>query len=606
MSRLSLKNDFKDGDVLHGDEINTNNDATVAAVNDNFEEILKLQQLKADVTVVDNKLASKVDTTIFNQAIDNLNTVKANRSEVETKADKSELANKADISYVNNQLTDKADVTYVNTQMNTKADKSALGDLNSLKTNTKTSAVAAINELVDNGSGIKDIDNISITKNANEDIQAVAVMNRNNTNKAVRTWTGTREEYDALENKDANTLYYITDEPDDYEVKANKTLTINELSTDEQYPSAKAVYNSLKEKVDATYVSDAVANKVDKDTYNTDMAAKVDTSVIGDLSELTTPDKDSIVGAINSIETQDVSIATANSVGVVKPDGTTTTVDVDGTLHAIGGGTGGTSDYNALENKPQINGVTLQGNLSNSDLGIKQTYTANDIAFTDGETFQQKFDLGELTGPKGDTGAQGPAGTDGNDATINGQNAINLVAGENIDIAQDGSNVTISSTGSSGGATYTAGTNIEITDDGIINNTIPYYYNSNTSAFKITTNNNDNNNTASVIIGDSISGRGFYNVAVGKSMSIFGDYNVALGVGVSTNNHDRCVLLGFSVTADSNNQFVLGSSNSPINEMKVVTSDGDKYIATTDLIETLQNKVTELENRVATLEGGVE
>ena len=264
MSRLSLKNDFKDGDILYGEQLNTNNDATMEAVNDNYEKILSLQELKEDVVNVDSKLEGKVDVTAFNDAVNSINSTKADKSEVALKADKSELANKADISYVNNQLTNKADVTYVNTQMNTKSDKSALGDLNSLKTNTKTSAVAAINELVDNGSGIKDIDNISITKNANEDIQAVAVMNRNNTNKAVRTWTGTREEYDALENKDANTLYYITDEPDDYEVKANKTLTINELSTDEQYPSAKAVYNSLKEKVDATYVNNQLALKADK------------------------------------------------------------------------------------------------------------------------------------------------------------------------------------------------------------------------------------------------------------------------------------------------------------------------------------------------------
>lgn len=34
-----------------------------------------------------------------------------------------------------------------------------------------------------------------------------------------------------------------------------------------------------------------------------------------------------------------------------------------------GGGGGGTSNYNSLSNKPQIGGVTLQGNKSLSDLG---------------------------------------------------------------------------------------------------------------------------------------------------------------------------------------------------------------------------------------------
>lgn len=37
-----------------------------------------------------------------------------------------------------------------------------------------------------------------------------------------------------------------------------------------------------------------------------------------------------------------------------------------------GGGTGGTTDYTELENKPQINSVTLSGNKTTSDLGIDE------------------------------------------------------------------------------------------------------------------------------------------------------------------------------------------------------------------------------------------
>lgn len=33
-------------------------------------------------------------------------------------------------------------------------------------------------------------------------------------------------------------------------------------------------------------------------------------------------------------------------------------------------GVGGTSDYNELDNKPSINGVTLEGNVSGADIGI--------------------------------------------------------------------------------------------------------------------------------------------------------------------------------------------------------------------------------------------
>lgn len=58
-------------------------------------------------------------------------------------------------------------------------------------------------------------------------------------------------------------------------------------------------------------------------------------------------------------------------------------------------------DYAHLDNKPSINGVELNGDKSLEDLNIKQTYTADDIPFADGETFQQKFNNGELKGQNG-------------------------------------------------------------------------------------------------------------------------------------------------------------------------------------------------------------
>lgn len=42
-----------------------------------------------------------------------------------------------------------------------------------------------------------------------------------------------------------------------------------------------------------------------------------------------------------------------------------------------GGGGGGTSDYSDLSNKPQINGTTLSGNKSSSDLGVSDTSLSN-------------------------------------------------------------------------------------------------------------------------------------------------------------------------------------------------------------------------------------
>ena len=44
-----------------------------------------------------------------------------------------------------------------------------------------------------------------------------------------------------------------------------------------------------------------------------------------------------------------------------------------------GGGSGGTSNYNDLSNKPSINGVTLSGNKSSSDLHISASVNFTDV-----------------------------------------------------------------------------------------------------------------------------------------------------------------------------------------------------------------------------------
>ena len=607
MSRLSLKNDFKDGEVLYGNQINTNNNATVAAVNDNYEEIQKLQTLKADVTSVNNQLATKVDVSTFNDAVNSLTTTKADVSLVNTKADKSELetkadksaveqslATKADTSYVDTQLGSKADTSYINTQLNLKADKattytkdetdaavssaitskadvayvnnqlstkanaSDLGNLTDLDTTNKSSAVAAINELKNEGSIVSNIDGMTITRNENNAIQTIGVIDKNGEETSVKTWTGTKEEYDALETKDASTLYYITDDYEEPEVKSNKVTDINSTNTDEEYPSAKAVYDAI----------------------------------------------------------QDVPIATTEVAGKVKPDGTTITVDTDGTIHSVGG-SGGTTDYELLINKPQINGVTLEDNKSLADLGIKQTYTADDITFTDGETFQQKYDAGELTGPQGPAGAdglQGPAGQDGvqgpagADATINGQNAINLVAGTNIDIQQEGETVTINSTGGSGGgATYTAGTNIEITEDNVINNTIPYQENNNLILGNVSLNAGEPTN--SLFIGNNIAQNinvGDHSIVLGNNINSTTNNRILIGNNCTSGNGSYGIAIGNYAFIKETNSCQIGSFLSNINKIYVYTSSGNKTVATTDLIDALEARITELETKVAALEGGSE
>lgn len=87
---------------------------------------------------------------------------------------------------------------------------------NTLGGNTPSDVIVssqkAIKEYVDNhgGGGSVDIDNSTITKNSDDEIQAVAVIDQNTG--IAKTWTGTQAEYDAIVMKDPETEYIITDD----------------------------------------------------------------------------------------------------------------------------------------------------------------------------------------------------------------------------------------------------------------------------------------------------------------------------------------------------------------------------------------------------------
>ena len=72
--------------------------------------------------------------------------------------------------------------------------------------------------------------------------------------------------------------------------------------------------------------------------------------------------------------------ASTTTLGGVKVDGTTVTIE-DGVITAHTTGTGGTTDYTALSNKPQINSVELTGNKTLVDIGA-QAITDNTLTTT--------------------------------------------------------------------------------------------------------------------------------------------------------------------------------------------------------------------------------
>lgn len=284
-----------------------------------------------------------------------------------------------------------------------------------------------------------------------------------------------------------------------------------------------------------------------------------------------------------------------------------------------GGGTGGTSNYPDLANKPQINGVELVGNKTSEDLGIEPGITE--------EVLTQALAAESAARQKQDDLLQGE---------IEGKiAAANILAGENIEVSQEGNNVTISSTAE--GETYTAGTNIEITEDNVINNTIPY--------------NPEGTGRLSVVFGDksySLSGE---TVAIGaeariktgspgaiaigryaeagegstvvgtrSSLSSYNDkYCVRIGYYQDSSSHhgdiliganarpmndealikDASIAIGANAKATQTNQAIFGSEDAPINIMQYVSSEGVKTVATTDLIpEEVPIATTEVAGKV--------
>ena len=105
---------------------------------------------------------------------------------------------------------------------------------------------------------------------------------------------------------------------------------------------------------------------------------------------------------------------------------------------------------------------TKLNQMDNFDIDATKTGDTATITITQRDGTEKSVEITD--------GETGPAGQD---AKINGVNTLNIQAGDNINISQSGSTMTISATGGGGGSTYTAGTGIEITQQNVINNTLP-------------------------------------------------------------------------------------------------------------------------------------
>ena len=88
---------------------------------------------------------------------------------------------------------------------------------------------------------------------------------------------------------------------------------------------------------------------------------------------------------------------------------------VGGTGMREGEDTNNAKYWSARAQDAAVGGVTSFNNRTGAVRPVKGDYTADLVTFTDGDTFQDKFDAGKLTGPAGPQGTPGSNGKDGAD-----------------------------------------------------------------------------------------------------------------------------------------------------------------------------------------------
>lgn len=264
------------------------------------------------------------------------------------------------------------------------------------------------------------------------------------------------------------------------------------------------------------------------------------------------------------------------------------TVQTDVPANAVFTDTVFSGNYNDLSNKPNIPSKT--SDLTN-DSGFISSYTETDPtvpSYVKGITQQNITDWGNKQ-----------------DELVSGTN-IKTVNNESI---LGSGNIAISS-----GATYTAGTNIEIASGNVINNTIPFEKNDSLKSFILGeksqsfTHKSNNlaigngsilDNTQTVLIGNGSTSSKMRNVGITSSGALLGEYNVGIGYninilkdnsiaigGLAYVNAKDSIALGYHASISENNACQIGSNDSKINKIYIYTSNGNKQLATQDYVDT--------------------
>lgn len=235
----------------------------------------------------------------------------------------------------------------------------------------------------------------------------------------------------------------------DYALKSDIPTKVSELTNDSNFVTEAEVSGDLAGKADKTYVDEQLATKQPVGDYatKTELAGKADSSVVESLStQVATNTSDiSVIKTKqeedgNKIDALDKEMATKQDLLV-----SGTNIKTINGQDILGSGnldiSGGTTDYNQLTNKPQINSVELSGNKSLEDLGVptKTSELTNDSGFLTSipDEYVTETELNAGLGNKQDTLVSGT-----NIKTVNGES---LLGSGNIDIESVSNPVTYGS-----------------------------------------------------------------------------------------------------------------------------------------------------------------
>lgn len=303
--------------------------------------------------------------------------------------------------------------------------------------------------------------------------------------------------------------------------------------------------------------------------------------------------------------------------------GTNITLDQEGSTLTINSTGGGTSNYADLTNKPKINSVELNGNKTLNDLGIQPAgnyalsseIPTKTSELTNDSGFITSYTETDPTVPSYVKGITQQNITDWNDKQDELVSGTNIKTINNESILGSG-NITIQ-----GGGSYTAGTNIEITNTDVINNTIPYseggteqYPGRLVGSLKSGGNigNNsvgfgneiDTKGANSIVLGNQAQGQRENCIAIGNYANAIGNQCMAIGEGSEANNAGmaigkgaktflKSIAIGWSATTTKAKQVMFGGTLMPLDEMAMYTSSGAKIMATQEYVDTaIANAIT--------------